>query len=117
MMRKVETGRVKSQHDFENEFTKEFKGKGFKVVTVKRYNIYGCNCVTSHTELYRRIRGVEALVETGPDQVSHELGGVVATCTNPREQGGSITQLPNRGPGISSGHLVGNTIRTFVKKF
>ncbi|MCX7343159.1 MAG: hypothetical protein NT128_03335 [Proteobacteria bacterium] len=116
MTRRVETGRVKSQHDFENEFTKELKGKGLRVVTVKRYNIFGCNCVTWHTELYRRIRGVEALVETGADQVSHELGGVEATCTNPRDQG-SITQLPNRGPGISSGHLVGNTIRTFVKKF
>ncbi len=116
MLKHVQTKKVKSQHDFENEFTKELKGKGFKVVTVKRYNIFGCNCVTWHTELYRRIRGEEVLVETGPDQVSHELGGVESTCTNPRDQGG-ITQLPNRGPGISSGHLVGNTIKTFVKKF
>lgn len=117
MMRRVETGRVKSQHDFENDFTKELKGKGFKVVTVKRYNIFGCTCVTWHTELYRRIRGVEALVETGADQVSHELGGVESTCTNPRDQG-SITQLPNRGPGnvgTSRGDLISNTFRTFVK--
>ena len=114
-LRRVVTKNVKSQHDFENEFTKEFKGKGFKVVTVKRYNIFGCDCVTWHTELYRRVRGEETLVETHPDQISHTLGGIVATCTNPREQGGSITQLPNRGSGISSGHLIGNTLRTFVK--
>jgi hypothetical protein len=113
MLRRVETVRVKSQHDFENEFTKEFKGFG-KVV--KRYNIYGCNCVTWHTELYRRISGTETLIETGTHQSSHELGGVEATCTNPSDQG-SITQLPNRGPGISSGNLVKNTLNTFVKKF
>lgn len=112
-VRRVETARKKSQHDFENDFTKEFKGLG-KVV--KRYNIYGCECVTWHTELYRRVSGVETLVETSPDQVVHEIGGVVASCTNPREQGGSIIQLPNRGAGISSGHLIGNTLRTFVKK-
>ncbi len=114
MMRRVEKGRAKAQHDFENEFTKELKGFG---KTVKRYNIFGCTCVTWHTELYRRIRGVEALVETGPDQISHELGGVEATCTNPRDQG-SITQLPNRGSGnagTNKGDLIRNTFRTFVK--